>query len=169
MFRRLTYEISRIWRWLHGKRSEISQLTYKDAFMAHLVLEIMQTIPAPSNKTIPLYAIDPIHPVDNRDNTVKATKEREKKLEKNKARIIKTGGMTKALMAELMPSLTYVRVVPTDDDRYYCFEGNGRIAALKAVFSKHDQLSVEVDVFLPKKSRRSIKKIEKLRKLHKMV
>lgn len=77
--------------------------------------------------------------------------------------------MSKELLAELLPSLTYVRVIHANDDRFYCFEGNGRIAALKSVFTPQDNLLVEVEVFFPKNARRSIKKIQKLRKLHKMV
>ena len=169
MLNRIVFEIKRVWTWLIGKRAEIKHLTYKDAFMAGVVLEIMQSSTAPTNKTIPLYSIDPIHPVDNRENTIQATKSREEILQQHRQRILRTGTMTKELMAGLLPSLTYIRVVQSNDDRYFCFEGNGRIAALKRVFSESDNLSVEVDLFTPRNAKRTMKKLHHLRKMHKMV
>ncbi|MBT4856652.1 hypothetical protein HON52_00490 [Candidatus Uhrbacteria bacterium] len=168
MFKRIISELKRVWSWLGGKRSEIHQLNYKDAFMAHLVLEIMQTSPKPKTKVVPLYSLIPIHPVDNREATIESTKKRAGILATHKKKILKEGSMTKELSAKYLPSLTYIRGVSSGSE-YYTFEGNGRVAALKAVFLKNDNLDIEIEVFQPKKQGKAIKKIKKLRRMHRML
>jgi len=136
--------------------------------MARLVLEIMQTSPKPTSQYIPLSAINPIHPTDNRESTVKATRERATILAVNKERFLKTSKITKTAMAELMPSLTHIRVVSAGNGQFFCFEGNGRIAALKTIFTNEDRLHVEVDVFQPKRQKRVLRNIRRLRAMHNM-
>ncbi len=161
-------EAKRIWNWLFAKRSELAQLGYKDAFMAHIVIEIMQKNRGHEFKYCPLYSLDPIHPVDNRENALKATKQRADDIRPHKSKLLKMGRLSKEVLAEYLPSATYARVVPMSEDRFVTFEGNGRVAALKMVFAPEDNIEIEVDVYYPKRPRRIRRKIKKLRAMHGM-
>ncbi|MBT3230221.1 hypothetical protein HN358_00345 [Candidatus Uhrbacteria bacterium] len=159
-------EIKQIWNWLFSKRSEFLQLGYKDAFMAQIVMEILQNNIKHDFEYCKLYKLDPIHPVDNRENAMQATKDRAEKLKPHKSLLLKKRKLSKEDLAKYLPSATYMRAVPMQDNRYVTFEGNGRIAALKQVFSTEDKIEIELEIFQPKHKRRIQKKINKLRAMH---
>lgn len=158
-------EVKRISHWLWSKRSEVAQMDYRDAFMAHLVLEIIQTSVNNDFNYASLYELHPIHPVDNRENTIKATNERAKKIQKSAERLLGEQKVSKESLAQVLPSTTYIRAIPDGNNGYYTFEGNGRVAALKQVFIPEDNISIELDVYHPKKLKQSQRKVRKLRKM----
>jgi len=168
LLNKLIEEISRLWNWLWGKKDEVTQMDYRDAYMAHLVLDILQTSQRNEFVMVPLNKIFPIHPTDNRENTIQATNKRAEIIEEYKPELLKMKRLSKERLAELMPSATYMRAISKNAHEYYSFEGNGRIAALKQVFSDHDGIEIEMDIYHPKNIKRSRKKIRKLRKLHGM-
>lgn len=47
-----------------------------------------------------------------------------------------------------MPSVSHMKVVQDQPGKYLAFEGNGRLAAMQAVFSSADNMSLEVEEFL---------------------
>ncbi len=159
-------EVERLWNWIWGKRNEVKDLDHRDVFMGHIVLEILQTSTKNEFQLIPLYNLLPIHPVNNRESTIQATKERAQKVEHYKAKILEKKKMTKEDLAEVLPSATFIRAIEDKDGTYATFEGNGRIAALKSVFRPQDEIEIEVDVYYPKKIKRSQKKLKKLRKMY---
>lgn len=154
---KISNEIKRLWEWLYGKRTEVAQMDHRDAYMGKIVLEILQTSTENKFQYIPLYNLKPIHPVDNRENTIKATQERASKVSEYKEKILKTKKVSKELISEILPSATYIRAIPADDEYFYSIEGNGRIAAFLKNFSKDDNISLEVDVYYPKKLKSSQK------------
>lgn len=166
--KKLFEEIKRLFNWLWAKRSEAAQLDYRDAFMGHLVLEIMQTSIKNEFKLIKLHESRAIHPTDNRENTIKATNERAELIREQKETLLQNPMFSKEVIAELMPSATYIRAIEDGKGGYFTFEGNGRVAALKQVFDPQDEVEIEVDLYHPKKLKRSQKKIRKLRKMHRM-
>ncbi len=166
--KQLQSELTRLWNWCFSKKDEVFELSYKDAFMAHIVLEIMTN---PSNQEFvyaPLNDLHSIHPVDNRENTIEATKKRTAIVEKEKTRLLALKQINKETIAEILPSATYIRAVKNGENGYYTFEGNGRVAALQNVLSSSDGITIELDLFTPRKPRRVLRYIRKLRKLHGM-
>jgi len=161
-------ECRRLWNWIWGKRHEAKDLDHRDVFMGHIVLEILQTSKKNAFVSIPLFQLKPIHPTNNRATTVKATRERAEKIKAYKADLLNVKMISKERLAELMPSATYIRAIKDADESYATFEGNGRVAALKEVFTPEDDIQIEVDVYYPKKLKRSQKKIKKLRKMYKI-
>lgn len=161
-------ECKRLWNWLYGKKDEVGEMDHRDVFMGHIVSELLLTSTHNDFAFVQLYQLKPIHPVDNRENTIKATQERAKKIVQYKDRLLRSQKMTKEDLAEILPSATYIRAIQDTDGSYATFEGNGRIAALKQVFSPEDNLEIEVDVYHPKKIKRTQKKLAKLRKMYGM-
>lgn len=156
----------RLWHWLWGKRNELGDLSYKDAFMAQIVLEITAVGTPHEFRFIPLHQTKYIHPVDNREPTVQATKERAAVIAKRKDELLGIKQLSKELIAELMPSATYLRAIQDKDGQYVTFEGNGRVAALKQVFDPADNIEIEVDFYAPTKPKQILKNIHKLRRMH---
>jgi len=167
--KKLKKDINRLWSWLFEKRSEIFEMNYKDAFMAQIVVEILQSSKTNNFNLIPLYNLRPIHPVDNRDNTIQATKKRIEILNIHKNKLLKNKKVTRNDLAKYLPSATYIRGVPINDKEFYIFDGNGRIEALKQTFCPSDNMKIEVDVYHPANLKRTLKNIEKLRKMHEMI
>jgi hypothetical protein len=168
IFGKIGQELSRLWDWLWSKRSEVAEMDHRDAYMAHVVLEILQTSSSNEFMFVPLYQTIPIHPTHNRENTVEAVNKRAKAISERKQEILKKGRISKELLSELMPSATYIRAIESGDGGYFTFEGNGRVAALKQVFSPHDKIQIELNIFYPKKVKKSQQKIIKLRRMHSM-
>lgn len=163
---KISSELNRLWQWFWSKRSEIAQMDYRDALMAQLVLEILQTSIKHEFRYVPLFNCKPIHPTDNRENTFQATQARVDVIQARKEELLQTRLLSKEIIAELMPSATYIRGIPYQEDHCFTIEGNGRVAALKQVFSPEDRIEIELDLYYPKKLERSQKKILKLRKMH---
>lgn len=165
---KIVAEIKQILNWLFAKRSEVLQMNYKDALLAHIIVEIVQSNKKHQFEYCDLYKLDLVHPVDNRENTIQATKERANKLKPHKAKLLKKNKLSKEDLARYLPSATYARAVPTKRGRYITFEGNGRVAALKQVFAPEDKIQIELEIFYPKHPRRVQRRINKLRALHGM-
>lgn len=161
-------EIKRLWNWFYEKRSEVAQMDHKDAFMGKIVFEILQTSTKNEFIFIPLHSLIAIHPVDNRENTIKATKKRAKKVAQYKKELLKTKKISKEKIAEILPSATYIRAIPAPHGNYYSIEGNGRIAAFLQNFDKQDNIKLEIDVYYPKNLEKSQTDIQKLRKMYEL-
>ena len=163
---RIYLEVQRVCRWLYSKRSELAQVQYRDFLMAHIIFEILRTSTRQEFKFITLYHLNPIHPVNNRENTIRFTQERVKNVLKHKNSLLKKREISKEDMIEILPSANYVRAIQSKKGSYYTFEGNGRIAALKEVFLQEDKIEVEVCVYYPKNLKRALAKIKKLKKMY---
>ena len=67
--------LSTWWHYLHGKRSEVAQMDYKDAYMAKVVMDIHRKRSGKRLIQVPLAQLEPIHRID-RENALRATRER---------------------------------------------------------------------------------------------
>lgn len=164
----LLQEVNRLWGWVSSKTGELHQLDHRDAYMAHLVLQILQTSKANSFAYVDLSDLHPLHPTDNRENTVAAIEKRAAVIEKRKDALLEKKHLSKEVIAELMPSATYIRVISRSKGGFVTFEGNGRVAALNHVFVPSDGIRVEVDVYHPKRLRNIERMVKKLHKMHGM-
>lgn len=160
--------VAHLWRWLWAKRSEAAQLDYRDAYMAQLVLEILQMNTGREFVYAPLYNLRPIHPTDNRENTIQAVKKRAETVKSIANEWKRQKTISKELMAEVLPSATFIRAIEDGEGGYYTFEGNGRVAALLQVFKPEDAIEIELDLYHPMFEKQARKKIRRLRKMHKM-
>ncbi|MBT6253790.1 hypothetical protein HOI83_00970 [Candidatus Uhrbacteria bacterium] len=152
--------INNIWKWLYSKRNEVAQLQYRDLLMAQIVMEIMNVNDGNGFEYLPLDSLRQLHPVDNREDTIASTELRSKTIERKRKALIKKKRLSKEDVAELMPSVTYMRAIPAKDG-YIVFEGNGRLVALQNVLSGHGVL-VELDVYRPTRHAAILRKIKRL-------
>jgi hypothetical protein len=128
----------------------------------------LQTSKANSFAYVDLSDLHPLHPTDNRENTVEAIAKRAAVIEERRDALLEKKRISKEMIAELMPSATYIRVIPRAKGGFVTFEGNGRVAALNAVFSSSDDIRIEVDVYHPKRQRKIERMVKKLHKMHGM-
>jgi hypothetical protein len=163
----ITKPLKRFWSWLYGKHTEVSEMQPRDAFMAKIILETTQKTDEPHMSYVSLFDINQIHPITNRKSARMETIKRAKKVDENKWELLQSGTISNDTLKELMPSVTPIRVVPTNDGSYFSFEGNGRLAALKSVFDQSDDMSVEVEIFKPKNQEEILADIHKLRGMYK--
>lgn len=63
------------WFYLLGKRGELAQMDYKDAYMAKVVLDIHRKRRDKRIVLVPLAQLDPIHRID-RESALRTTAER---------------------------------------------------------------------------------------------
>ena len=136
-------EVRRLLSYLAGKKSEVQELDLKDIILAKTILDVHRKRTHKEMITVPLFSIQQIHILD-RENARQATKLRLKTLRACKDELLKSGKITCDELARFMPSVSWIKVVQDQTGAYLAFEGNGRIAALQAVFSPSDGLEIEV-------------------------
>ena len=132
--------------------------------MAQIVMEIMSGSKSNGFAYVPLDALSPLHPVDNREDTIAATEKRAEAVFKQRDAILQKKTLSKEEIAQLMPSVTYIRAVPSNGG-YTVFEGNGRLAALQKALTGED-IQVEIDIYHPRRHSVILKKIKKLAKMY---
>lgn len=106
------------------------------------------------------------HIID-RENATKTVNNRIKILNKNKKTLLETKDITNKELKKYLPSVSWIKVIKYND-KYVAFEGNGRLVAMKKVFSKKDNVKLQVQefVFDNKKQNKMNKLISKTRKLN---
>jgi len=151
-------------RYLLGKRSELEELQFKDLVMAKAILDIHRKRTSKEVVRVPLFALFPIHVIDRAD-AIEAVQERIAALEPQRAALLASGQLTCEDLARVLPSVSWIKVVEDRPGTYLAFEGNGRIAALQAVFCPADELAVEVELYHfenPAKIRRRLQRVRRL-------
>jgi len=154
-----------IFLYLLGKRSELSELETKDLLLAKVVLDIHRKRTHSSPALLPLFLIKQIHAID-RENAIKATKQRTKMLETVKEELITKSELNKATLAEHLPSVSGIKVVKMASGDYIAFEGNGRLVALQSTFSPTENISIEVEEYHFTKAQKILKRMQKVRHLN---
>lgn len=135
--------IKRFLSYLLEKKSEAKHLGYKDALLANLIAKVHTKKKSERTMQVLLYDILPIHIID-RENALKKVKERAKILKKNKSKLLGKS-LTQNTLKNYLPSISNFKVLP-HKGKFVAIEGNGRLEALKQVFSKEDAMQIEVDV-----------------------
>jgi hypothetical protein len=158
-------EIRKLARYLLGKRSELEALDVKDVVMAKAILDIHRTRTHKEVVAVPLFSLRQIHTLD-RENAIAATRRRIEALQVHKEELLAAGTLTCDVLARVLPSVSWIKVVREGDGSYLAFEGNGRIEAMQAVFSLEDDLLVEVEEYRFRNPRKVIRRLNRVRKLN---
>lgn len=154
--------------WLHyllGKRSEMAQLDYKDAYMAKVVLDIHRKRRDKRIVLVPLAKLAPIHRID-RENALAATRARAEALRAHRDALLATRTLDGAALQAIIPSVSAIKVV-ADGDRWLAFEGNGRLYAMHEVFAD-DDMQVEVEEYRFDDDRSLRRRLNRVRRLNRL-
>ena len=145
--------LQRLWKYLLGKREEAKHLSYKDAVLAATIAELHGKKKGEKKAYISLEKLLCIHAID-RPSALQKIEERVSLLKKASF----GEKISQKELAKVLPSISHFKVVPYKEN-YVTLEGNGRLLALKKVFSDKE---IEVDVLDVSDD----KKIEKVRKMY---
>lgn len=158
------------WRYLLGKRSEVAQMDYKDAYMGKVVLDIHRKRTGKRSMLVPLQALEPIHRID-RESALAATQQRVAALQAHREALLGTRMLDGAALQAIVPSVSQIKVV-RDGARWLAFEGNGRLYAMREAFAPDDAMQVEVEEYLFDEMRgdaRSIvRRLRRVRRLNRL-
>ena len=155
--------------WLHyllGKRSEVAQLDYKDAYMGKIVLDIHRKRRDKRIVLVPLAKLEPIHRID-RENALAATRARADALRAHRDALLATRTLDGAALQAIIPSVSAIKVV-ADGDRWLAFEGNGRLYAMREVFADEDDMRVEVEEYVFDDDRSLRRRLNRVRRLNRL-
>jgi hypothetical protein len=154
------------WHYLLGKRSEVAQMDYKDAYMAKVVLDIHRKRRDKRIVQVPLAQLDPIHRID-RENALRATRERAEALHSHRDALLATKLLDGDSLQAIIPSVSQIKVV-RDGERWLAFEGNGRLYAMREVFAAEDGIQVEVEEYLFDDARSIQRRLLRVRRLNRL-
>lgn len=156
------------WRYLLGKRSEVAQMDYKDAYMGKVVLDIHRKRSGKRSTRVPLSALEPIHRID-RESALAATRERTQALRAHREALLATRLLDSAALHAIIPSVSAIKVV-RDAERWLAFEGNGRLYAMREAFAPEDDMQVEVEEYqftdAPGDARSIVRRLRRVRRLN---
>jgi len=162
---RLFDEVRKLGRYLIRKRDELEALDVKDAVMAKVILDIHRKKARKRVVSVPLFELRQIHTLD-RDSAREATAQRIKALQRCESELLEAGTLTCELLAHHLPSVSWIKVVQESEHAYLAFEGNGRIAAMQAVFSPADEMRVEVELYEFRNPTKVIRGLNRVRRLN---
>jgi hypothetical protein len=151
--------------YLVGKSDEVQDLDVKDLLMAKVILDIHRTRTRKELVFLPLGYLKPIHKLD-RPNAVRATAARVEALGPHRERLLSDGRLTCADLAEILPSVSWIKTVRDHDRSYLTYEGNGRLAALHQVFGPEADLEVEVELYHFRWPKKIVRRLNRLRRLN---
>ena len=114
---------------------------------------------------VPLDSLHPVHVLD-RENALEATRRRAETLREHRQRLLEGKVMSFELLAEVLPSVSWIKVVAHGADGYIAFEGNGRLAAMKEVFSPEDGMEVEVEEYRFRDPAKIVRRLDRVRRLN---
>lgn len=158
--------IAKWWHYLLGKRGELAALDHKDAYMAKVVMDIHRKRTGKRLTQVPLAQLEPIHRID-RENALRSTRERADALRAHRDALLATKLLDREALDTIIPSVSQIKVV-RDGERWLAFEGNGRLYAMRDVFSADDGMRVEVEEYLfddPRSLQRRLRRVRKLNRL----
>ena len=161
MIRRLRRLVS----YLLGKSDEVQDLDLKDLLMAKVILDIHRTRTSKELVFLPLGHLKPIHKLD-RPNAIRATGARVEALKPHRERLLAVGRLTCADLAEVLPSVSWIKTVRENDLSYLTYEGNGRLAALHEMFGSDADLEVEVELYHFRRPKKIVRRLNRLRRLN---
>jgi hypothetical protein len=157
--------LRRFGSYLLGKSDEVQDLDLKDMLMAKVILDIHRTRTSKEFVFLPLGHLNPIHKLD-RPTAIRATVARVEALEPHQDRLLAAGRLTCADLAEVLPSVSWIKTVRENDESYLTYEGNGRLAALHQVFGPDADLEIEVELYRCRRSKKVVRRLNRLRRLN---
>lgn len=161
-------EIKKMVKYLLGKVVELKDMEPKDAMLGKVVIDIHKKKKKSEFVLVPLYALKQLHAID-RDNAVQATEKRAALLMENKARLLKKKDMTREVLNEYLKSVSWIKVVKENDNSYIAYEGNGRLVAMKKVFSPEDEIMVEVEEYIVSNYPKILRRMNRVQKMNGLI
>ncbi len=158
-------EMTKLVRYLRGKKSELEELDLKDIVMAKAILDIHRSRTHKEVISVPLFALHQIHRLD-RENAIEATRRRSEILESHREQLLENGTLSCDVLARYLPSVSWIKVVEEKPGCYLAFEGNGRIAAMQSVFAPEDNLLIEVELYRFRDPKKIIRRLNRVRRLN---
>jgi hypothetical protein len=158
-------EIRKLFSYLAGKKSEVQELDLKTVVLAKTILDVHRKRTHKETIFVPLFSIRQIHALD-RENALQTNQQRLKTLRASKKELLAAGKITCDTLARLMPSVSWIKVVLDQSGGYLAFEGNGRIAAMQAVFTQSDSIEVEVEQYHFRNTRKIVRRLNRVRRLN---
>jgi len=157
--------LRRFGSYLLGKSDEVQDLDLKDLLMAKVILDIHRTRTSKELVFVPLGHLKPIHRLD-RPNAIRATEARVEVLAPHRERLLAAGRLTCDDLAEVLPSVSWIKTVRENDQSYLTYEGNGRLAALHKMFGPDADLDVEVELYHFRRPKKIVRRLNRLRRLN---
>ena len=158
--------IAKWWRYFLGKRAELAALDHKDAYMAKVIMDIHRKRTGKRLTQVSLAQLEPIHHID-RESALRTVQERVEALRAHRDVLLTTKVLDSAALQAIIPSVSQIKVVQ-DGNRWLAFEGNGRLYAMREIFSADDGMQVEVEEYLfddPRNLQRRLRRVRKLNRL----
>ena len=152
-------------KYLINKRTELADLEAKDALLAKVILDIHRKRSHSSFVTVGLFSVKPIHAIDH-DNAIQDTEKRIQALQRKKNLLLEKKILTKDLLAEVLPSISAIKVVKQSENNYIAYEGNGRLAALHKTFSESDGIMIEVEEYHFRNTTKILRRMDRVRRLN---
>ncbi|MHC4946083.1 MAG: hypothetical protein ACYTG7_23985 [Planctomycetota bacterium] len=163
--------IKKFIRYLSGKRAEIQDLDARDLLLGKVILDIHRKRTHSEFILAPLDSIRLIHPI-NRDTSLEETRKRAAVLAGHRQEVVSKRKITRAFLAEYLPSVSWIKVVKESRRTYIAYEGNSRLLAMQQVFKPGDGIEVEVELyhFMNKKEQKKIlRRVNRVRKSHGLI
>ncbi|MEN8257185.1 MAG: hypothetical protein ABFS09_04920 [Thermodesulfobacteriota bacterium] len=154
--------------YLWGKRSELKEMSEADVLLGKVVLDIHRKRSHSHFKTVPLFDLCQIHPID-RENSRQAAEKRIAILTEHKEELLQTGSLNQETLNTYLPSVSAIKAVQNEAGKYIAFEGNGRLVALQNVFSQADKMTIEVEEYLFKNNTKIVRRMDRIRMLHNLL
>ncbi|MFP6581432.1 MAG: hypothetical protein VCD00_02625 [Candidatus Hydrogenedentota bacterium] len=151
--------------YLFGKRSEVKDMSAKDAMLAKVILDIHRKRTHTKFIRVPLFSLHQIHRLD-RDNAMESLKKRIALLEENKDEIAELKSLSCDDLNHYLPSVSAIKVVQESVDSYIAYEGNGRLAALREIFSEAEGIELEVENYVFENPAKIIRRMNRVRKMN---
>jgi len=164
----LLREVRTLGRYLLGKKSEVEDLDVKDVVMAKTILDIHRSRIRKERITVPLFALRRIHRLD-RENAIAATQQRVEALTAHKDELLRDGALTCDTLAAVLPSVSWIKGVRKGPNEILAFEGNGRIAAMHAVFGPEDGMKVEIEEYVCGNPAKIIRRLDRVRRMNGLI
>lgn len=161
----MSVSVKKFLSYLWGKKSELSQIDEKDAMLAKLVMDIHRKRTHSSKILVNLFDLYPVHPID-RPNAMASAQERIETLTQYREQIRSEKILTNEILIKYIPSVSAIKGVRTTDDEVITFEGNGRLYALQHVFEKDDDITIEVEEYFFRNTKKITRRINRIRRIH---
>lgn len=151
--------------YLFGKRSEIKDMSAKDAMLAKVVADIHRKRRDKQFVFVPLFNLHPVHGLD-RENALASLNKRIDALKVRKDEILAKQRLDHDALNEFLPSVSAIKVVRESDTSYIAYEGNGRLGALHAVFTPEDGIELEVEEYIFNNPTKIIRRMNRVRRMN---
>ena len=155
--------LKKFWNYIFSKRKELKDLDKKDIFLAKFMVDVGRITKSTEFQMISLDKIEKIHVID-RGNALTKLNERIEILNKYKDEIIKEKQINREFLGKYLPSISWIKVLKTKNDKYIAFEGNGRLEAFKEVFDKDSNIIIEVEVYTFRSYNKMLRRAERVRR-----